>query len=86
MAQRPAAIQDLRPYDNYQNTLDPAITGNTAGQLFQVTTRPGFSISGTAAAQGAGYPGGFSQVFQVGRNSIPTWSSVQQIPYSGVTP
>jgi RHS repeat-associated protein len=68
------------------NALDPAITGNTAGQLFQVTTRPGFSISGTAAAQGAGYPGGFSQVFQVGRNSIPTWSSVQQIPYSGVTP
>jgi hypothetical protein len=68
------------------NALDPAITGNTAGQLFQVTTRPGFSISGTAAAQGAGYPGGFSQVFQVGRNGIPTWSSVQQIPYSGVTP
>ena len=78
--------QPATPLEAIQGAaLDPAITSNTANQLFQVTTRPGFSISGTAAAQGPGYPGGFTQVFQTKLSGAPTWSSVQPIPYSGVT-
>ncbi len=63
------------------NALAPAVTGNRASQLFQVTTRPGFSLQGIAGPQGSGYPGGFTQTFQGSRNGIPTWSSVAPVSY-----
>ena len=63
------------------SALDPALTGNRASQLFQVTTRPGLSLQGIAAPQGVGYPGGFNQVFQSSRTGIQTWSSVKPISY-----
>ena len=65
------------------SALSPAITGNRATSLFQVTTRPGFSVQGIAASQGIGYPGGYEQVFQAARSGIPTWGSVQPVPYVG---
>jgi hypothetical protein len=64
------------------NALSPTITGNQASQLYQVTTRPGFSVQGIAGPQGAGYPGGFSQVFQsTPAAGVSPWSTVQYIGY-----
>jgi hypothetical protein len=69
------------------NALSPAVTGNQASQLYQVSTRFGFSVEGVVAPQGAGYPGGFTQVIQVrpGPNVSP-WSNVQNIGYGAGGP
>ncbi len=69
-----------------QNALAPQF-GNSASQLFQVTTRPGFYVQGITAGQGMGYEGGATQVFQYRPPATITsprpnpWSSVQQITY-----
>jgi hypothetical protein len=69
-----------------QNALAPRF-GNFASQLFQVTSRPGFSVQGIVASQGVGLEGGATQVFQsrpratVGNPYPSPWSSVQQVPY-----
>ena len=64
-----------------QNALAPQF-GNNASQLFQVTTRSGFNVQGTAASQGVGFEGGATQIFQSRPPSaIGPWKSVTPIPY-----
>ena len=64
-----------------QNALAPQFRNN-ASQLFQVTTRSGFSVQGTAASQGVGFEGGATQIFQSHPpGAIGPWKSVTRIPY-----
>lgn len=76
--ERPASAADAIS----GNALDPAITPNQATQLYKVQTRFGFSVEGTVAPQGPGYPGGFRQVIQVRPGEgVSPWRNVQQIGY-----
>ena len=69
-----------------RNALAPQF-GNSASDLYQVTTRPGLSVEGVSASQGANYPGGAIQVFQNRPSAnIPTWSTTTRIGYPLSTP
>jgi hypothetical protein len=58
------------------SALNPALSPgrpNLATELYAVRSHTGLSVQGTVAAQGPGFPGGFTQVFQTPLSTGSPW-------------